>query len=387
MKIAIPKEIREHETRVAASPAMVKKLADIGVVVAIEAGAGASAATTDEAFAQAGATIADSAEAALSEADVVLKVARPMTAEEGTDEMALLPQGSVLVGLLAPLEHREQVAAYAARNLTAFAMELVPRITRAQSMDALSSQSNLAGYKAVLDAAAVFGKLFPMMMTAAGTIAPAKVLVLGAGVAGLQAIATARRLGAVVSAFDVRPAVKEEVESLGAKFIEVEDESTEAASAETAAGYAREMSEDYLHRQRTVIHDTLKRHDIAICTALIPGRPAPTLITAEMVEDMKPGSVIVDLASEAGGNCELSEHTKVVKRHGVTIVGYANVPGRVAVDASALYARNLLNFLTPMIDPESVALKIDWDDEVIAGACITRERRVVHPMLSDGGGS
>jgi NAD(P) transhydrogenase subunit alpha len=385
MKVAIPKEIREHETRVAASPAMVKKLTDIGVVVAIESGAGGGAKTTDEAFAEAGATIADSAEAAFSDADVVLKVVRPMTGEEGTDEMALLQQGSVLIGLLAPLDHRDQVADYAARNVTAFAMELIPRISRAQSMDVLSSQSNLAGYKAVIDAAAVFGKLFPMMMTAAGTIAPAKVMVLGAGVAGLQAVATARRLGAVVSAFDVRPAVKEEVESLGAKFIEVEDAGAE--SAETAAGYAREMSEDYLRRQRAVIHDTLKRHDIAICTALIPGRPAPTLIPAAMVEDMKPGSVIVDLASEAGGNCELSEHGKVVVRHGVTILGHANVPGRVAVDASALYARNLLNFLTPMIDPESLALKIDWDDEVIAGACITRDGEVVHPMLTDGEGS
>jgi NAD(P) transhydrogenase subunit alpha len=385
MKVAIPKEIREHETRVAASPAMVKKLTDIGVVVAIESGAGGGAKTTDEAFAEAGATIADSAEAAFSDADVVLKVVRPMTGEEGTDEMALLQQGSVLIGLLAPLDHRDQVADYAARNVTAFAMELIPRISRAQSMDVLSSQSNLAGYKAVIDAAAVFGKLFPMMMTAAGTIAPAKVMVLGAGVAGLQAVATARRLGAVVSAFDVRPAVKEEVESLGAKFIEVEDAGAE--SAETAAGYAREMSEDYLRRQRAVIHDTLKRHDIAICTALIPGRPAPTLIPAAMVEDMKPGSVIVDLASEAGGNCELSEHGKVVVRNGVTILGHANVPGRVAVDASALYARNLLNFLTPMIDPESLALKIDWDDEVIAGACITRDGEVVHPMLTDGEGS
>jgi NAD(P) transhydrogenase subunit alpha len=339
---------------------------------------------TDKALQEAGATIADGVEATLKGADLVLKVARPMSADEGTDEMALLPDGAMLIGLLAPLQHTDQVGAYAGKNITAFAMELVPRISRAQSMDALSSQSNLAGYKAVLDAAGNFGKVMPMMMTAAGTIAPAKCLVLGAGVAGLQAIATAKRLGAVVSAFDVRPVVKEQVESLGAKFVEVESE--DAADAETAGGYAKEMSEDYKRRQSELIHETLKSQDIAICTALIPGRPAPTLITAAMVKDMKPGSVIVDLATETGGNCELSEHGMVVEKHGVTIVGYANVPGRVAVDASALYARNLLNFLTPMIDAETKSLKIDWDDEVIAGACVTRDGKVVHPLLTEGAG-
>ena len=256
--------------------------------------------------------------------------------------MARLAGGPVLVALLSPLQHREQVRDYAARGVTAFAMELVPRISRAQGMDALSSQSNLAGYKAVLDAAAEFGKVIPMMMTAAGAIAPAKALVLGAGVAGLQAVATARRLGAVVSAFDVRPAVKEQVESLGAKFVEVVDE--DADKAETSGGYAREMGEDYRRRQSALIHETLKSHDIAICTALIPGRPAPTLITAAMVEDMKPGSVIVDLATETGGNCELSRHGEVVRANGVTIVGHANVPSRVAVDASALYARKPFQF-------------------------------------------
>ncbi len=384
MKIAIPTEIREHETRVAASPQMIKKLVDMGIEVAVQAGAGAGSAMTDAALKEAGATIADGVEATLNGADLVLKVARPMTADEGTDETAQLSEGSILIGLLAPLQHKEQVAAYAAKNITAFAMELVPRISRAQSMDALSSQSNLAGYKAVLDAAANFGKVMPMMMTAAGTIVPAKTLVLGAGVAGLQAIATAKRLGSVVSAFDVRPVVKEQVESLGAKFVEVENE--EAEDAETAGGYAKEMSEDYQRRQSELIHETLKSQDIAICTALIPGRPAPTLITEAMVKDMKPGSVIVDLATETGGNCELSEHGKVVEKHGVTIVGYANVPGRVAVDASALYARNLLNFLTPMIDTETKSLKIDWDDEVIAGACVTRAGKIVHPMLTEGGG-
>ena len=385
MKIAIPKERREGERRVAASPQAVGKFAALGVEVTVEAGAGEASAIGDAAFAEAGATVAATADETWDGADAVLKVARPMTAEEGEDEMARLASGQVLVALLAPLQHRDRVRDYAARGVTAFAMELVPRISRAQGMDALSSQGNLAGYKAVLDAAAEFGKVIPMMMTAAGTIAPAKVLVLGAGVAGLQAVATARRLGAVVSAFDVRPAVKEQVESLGAKFIEVPDE--EAEKAETAGGYAREMGEDYRRRQGELIHETLKSHDIAICTALIPGRPAPTLIEASMVADMKPGSVIVDLATESGGNCELSRHGEVVRENGVAIVGHANVPSRVAVDASALYARNLFNFVSPMIDGAAGSLKIDWEDEVVAGACVTRDGAVVHPMLTDGEGT
>ena len=382
MKVAIPKEIRENETRVAASPAMVKKLVELDLEVVVQSGAGLAASTPDEAFVEAGADIATDAAATYDGADLVLKVARPMTANEGTDEMALLPSGATLVGLLAPLQHRDQVAAYAAGDVTAFAMELIPRISRAQSMDALSSQSNLAGYKAVLDAANEFGRIFPMMMTAAGTVVPAKVLVLGAGVAGLQAIATAKRLGAVVSAFDVRPAVKEQVESLGGKFIEVADE--DAESAESAGGYATEMSEDYQRRQSELIHETLKSQDIAICTALIPGRTAPTLITELMVSGMKPGSVIVDLATETGGNCELSEHGKVVVKKDVSIVGHANVPGRVPVDASALYARNLLNFLSPMINTESKSLAIDWEDEVNTGACLTRDGKVLHPLLTGG---
>ena len=382
MKVAIPKEIRENETRVAASPAMAKKLVELGLQVVVQSGAGLAASTPDEAFVEAGADIATDAAATYDGADLVLKVARPMTADEGTDEMALLPSGTTLVGLLAPLQHRDQVAAYAAGDVTAFAMELIPRISRAQSMDALSSQSNLAGYKAVLDAANEFGRIFPMMMTAAGTVVPAKVLVLGAGVAGLQAIATAKRLGAVVSAFDVRPAVKEQVESLGGKFIEVADE--DAEGAESAGGYATEMSEAYQRRQGELIHETLKSQDIAICTALIPGRAAPTLITELMVGGMKPGSVIVDLATETGGNCELSEHGKVVVKKDVSIVGHANVPGRVPVDASALYARNLLNFLSPMIDAESKSLAIDWEDEVNTGACLTRDGKVLHPLLTGG---
>jgi NAD(P) transhydrogenase subunit alpha len=282
--------------------------------------------------------------------------------------------------LLQPLYQRAQVEDYAKRGFTAFAMELVPRISRAQSMDALSSQSNVAGYKAVLDAAGSFGRMLPMMMTAAGTIPAAKVVVFGAGVAGLQAIATARRLGALVSAFDVRPAVKEQVESLGATFIEVKSEET--AAAETKGGYAREMSADYQRRQREVIHETLKKQDIAITTALIPGKPAPKLIGAEMVRDMKPGSVIVDLAAEAGGNCELSEPGKIVVKHGVTIIAHTNYAARVPTDCSILYARNLYNFVAPMVDKETKSLKIDFNDEVFKGALLTRDGQVVNAALS-----
>jgi len=385
MKIAVPKEVRADEPRVAASPDMVKKLVGMGMEVAVQQGAGKGANMPDAAFREVGASITRTAKTTYADADVILKVRRPQTKDEGSDELELMPEGAVLIGMLAPLLYRDQVETYAKHNLTAFAMELVPRISRAQSMDALSSQSNLAGYKAVVDAASDIAKAMPMMMTAAGTVAPAKVLILGAGVAGLQAIATARRLGAVVVAFDVRPAVKEQVESLGAKFIEVESE--EAKSAETAGGYAREMSEDYQRRQRELIHNTVKNQDIVITTALIPGKPAPVLITEDMVKAMRPGSVIVDLAVEAGGNCPLSELGKTVVKHDVRIIGPANLPGRVAVDASSLYARNLLNFLTPMIDQEKKGLAINWDDEVIKGAVLTRDRKVVNPALTEGGGS
>ncbi|MCH9051100.1 MAG: NAD(P) transhydrogenase subunit alpha [Proteobacteria bacterium] len=321
--------------------------------------------------------MADDEAGALGDADIVLKVQRPLFGDGGEpDELSLMKQGCLLIGLLAPLANRADADAYARQGVTAFAMELLPRITRAQSMDALSSQSNLAGYRAVIDAAYEFGRAFPMMMTAAGTVAPARVVVFGAGVAGLQAIATAKRLGAIVSAFDVRAAVKEQVESLGATFIEVAPE--EGEEGETAAGYAREMGEEYQRRQAKVIRETLEKQDIVICTALIPGRPAPVLITEEMVKGMKPGSVIVDLAVEAGGNCEGSEMGEVVKKHGVTIVGHANVPSRIAIDSSALYARNLLNFVTPLIDEETKGLAIDWDDEIIKGALLTRDGKVVH---------
>jgi H+-translocating NAD(P) transhydrogenase subunit alpha len=258
-------------------------------------------------------------------------------------------------------------------------MEFMPRITRAQAMDVLSSQANLAGYRAVIDAAAEFGRAFPMMMTAAGTVAPARVFVMGAGVAGLQAIATARRLGAIVSATDVRPAAKEQVTSLGASFIAVEDE--EFRQAETAAGYAKPMSPEYQKKQAALVAETIRKQDVVITTALIPGRPAPVLVSEEMVRSMKPGSIVVDLAVEQGGNCPLSEAGRVVVKHGVKIVGHLNVPSRIAVDSSALYARNLLNFLTPLIDKETRTLKIDWDDEIIKGTALTRDGQVVHPSL------
>jgi NAD(P) transhydrogenase subunit alpha len=386
MKIAIPKERRADEARVAATPDSVKKLIGLGAEVIVETGAGAGASIPDAAFTEVGATIATDEAAALADADIVLKVQRPMTeAEGGPDELALMKKGSMLIGNLAPFAHQDQVKAYASHGVNAFAMEFLPRITRAQTMDVLSSQANLAGYKAVVDAASQFGRAFPMMMTAAGTVPAARVLILGAGVAGLQAIATAKRLGGIVSAFDVRPAVKEEVQSLGATFIEVESPETE--TAETAGGYAREMGEEYKRKQAEKIHETLKKQDIAICTALIPGKPAPVLITEEMVRDMKPGSIIVDLAVEAGGNCPLSEAGRVVTKHGVTIMGFLNLPARLAAASSSLYARNLVSFLTPLIDEESKQLKIDWEDEIVKGTGLTRDGAVVNPALTGGGES
>ena len=379
MRIAIPKERRAEEARVAASPDTVKKFVGMGFDVVVETGAGEGASLLDADFTAAGATIAASEEDALKDADIVLKVQRPLTAEEGLDELALFKPGAILIAHLSALQNKAQVEAFAKAKVTAFAMELVPRISRAQNMDVLSSQSNLAGYKAVLDAAAVYGRAFPMMMTAAGTVPPARVLILGAGVAGLQAIATAKRMGAVVYASDVRPAVKEQVESLGGKFVEVEADS---ADAETKGGYAKEMSEDYKRRQAEKVAETLRKTDIAITTALIPGKPAPVLISEEMVKTMRKGSVIVDLAVEAGGNCPLSEFGKTVVKHGVTLVGHANVPSRLAADSSLLFAKNLLNFLNLSYDKESKGLKINWDDEIIKGTALTRDGQVIHPALT-----
>jgi NAD(P) transhydrogenase subunit alpha len=381
MRIGIPKERRPNEARVAVSPDTVKKLVALGAEVMIETGAGASSAVPDGAYAAAGARIAVDEAECLKDADVVLKVQRPLSAAEGgPDELALMKSGAMLIGILAPYAAKDQVAAYAAQGVNAFAMEFLPRITRAQTMDVLSSQANLAGYRAVIEAAAVFGRAFPMMMTAAGTVAAARVMVMGAGVAGLQAIATARRLGAVVSATDVRPAAKEQVQSLGATFVAVEDE--EFKQAETAGGYAKEMSDAYKAKQAALTAETIKKQDIVITTALIPGRPAPVLVSEEMVKSMKPGSVVVDLAVEQGGNCPLSEPGKIVVKHGVTLVGLLNIPSRIAVDSSALYARNLLAFLTPLVDKETKALKINWDDEIIKATALTRDGKIVHPAFA-----
>ncbi|MEQ8346073.1 MAG: Re/Si-specific NAD(P)(+) transhydrogenase subunit alpha [Sneathiellaceae bacterium] len=383
MKIAVLRERRSGERRVAVSPETVKKFRALNVDVAVEQGAGLGASYTDAEFTAAGARIAASPQDALDGADLLLKVQRPVGPGEGEeaagDEMSLLRPGLNLVGTLNPMQNREQVQAYAQAGVNAFAMEFMPRISRAQSMDVLSSQSNLAGYKAVLDAAQEFGRAFPMMMTAAGTVAPAKVFVMGAGVAGLQAIATARRLGAIVSATDVRPATKEQVESLGAKFIMVEDE--ESAAAETAAGYAKEMSEAYRQKQAALVAEHVRKMDIVITTALIPGRPAPRLVSQEMVESMRPGAVLVDLAVESGGNVALSRPGEVVEHNGVRIVGHRNVASRVAVDASQLYAKNLYNFLVPHIDKETGALKLDPADETVTGTQLTRDGAVVHPQL------
>jgi NAD(P) transhydrogenase subunit alpha len=379
MKIAIPKERRAHEARVAASPETVKKMVALGCEVVVEKGAGAGAAIVDQAYEDAGAKLAATAKATIGGADVVLKVQAPQVGGKD-DEIGLFAKGTVLIAHLDALRAKDEIAALAKAGVTAFAMDLMPRVTRAQSMDVLSSQANLAGYKAVLDGAAEFGKAFPMMMTAAGRINPANVLVMGAGVAGLQAIATARRLGAIVHATDVRPAAKEQVESLGGKFVAVEDD--EFRQAETAGGYAKEMSDAYKEKQAALIAETIPKMDLVITTAAIPGRPAPKLVSEDMVKSMKPGSVIVDLAVETGGNCALTQAGKVVTKHGVKIVGYYNVPSRLAVDTSQLYARNVLNFLTLLIDKETKELSIDMEDELIKGTLVTRDGAVVHPALA-----
>ena len=360
MNIGISKERAKYERRVAASPETVKKLIALGVDVLVEADAGAGCHIADQQFSDAGAKIVPDA-AAVFAADIVLKVKRPDEAE-----MALLHAGQVLVGQLDPFMNKEQVAAYAGKKVASFALELLPRSTRGQAMDVLSSQANLAGYKAVLDALEHYARVMPMMMTAAGTVTAAKVFVMGAGVAGLQAIATARRLGAVVTATDVRPAAKEEIASLGAKFVGFIPE-----GAATAGGYARALTEEEQAKQKEVIAGHIKNQDIVITTALIPGRKAPVLVDEAMVTSMRPGSVIVDLAVETGGNVAGSKLAKVVDKNGVKIVGNPNVPARLAPAASLLYARNLLNFVTLLIDKETKALAIDRDDELIRGTQLT----------------
>ncbi len=371
MKIAILKEHQAFEKRVAATPETVRKLKAMNIDVVVEKDAGFEASYTDAAYIEAGAVIANDSKAATSDADIILKVVRP------TDEIANMKRGAKLIGMLAPYNNKDAIKTYADKGVDAFSLELVPRITRAQSMDVLSSQSNLAGYRAVIDAAAEFGRAFPMMMTAAGTVAPARVLVMGAGVAGLQAIATAKRLGAVVSATDVRMAAKEQVQSLGGTFVMVEDEETK--QAETSGGYAKEMSDAYKAKQAALIADTIKKQDIVICTALIPGRQAPRLVSDVMLKTMKQGSVVIDLAAEQGGNCEGSVHGKTVQAHGVKIVSPANIASSVAVDASALYAKNVLQFLSLIVDAKTGQLAINWEDEIIKATALTKDGAVIHP--------
>jgi NAD(P) transhydrogenase subunit alpha len=365
---------REGEARVATSADGVKKLMALGLEVRIEAGAGVGAAIGDGDYEAAGAKIVGEARSLLGGADIVLSVRGP---QDG--DAAAMREGSILVGLLNPHRKSALLDALAKAKVTAFAMEYVPRITRAQAMDALSSQANLAGYRSVIEAAEAYGRVLPMMMTPAGTIAPAKVFVMGAGVAGLQAIATARRLGAVVTATDVRPAAREQVESLGAKFVAVQDE--EFKAAETAGGYAKEMSAAYQEKQAALVSDHIRRQDIVITTALIPGRPAPRLVSAAQVATMRPGSVIMDLAAEQGGNVEGAKHGETVEIGGVKIVGIANMPGRVAADASALYARNLTAFTALLVDKEG-AIVGDFDDEILKAAMVTRAGAITHPVLA-----
>jgi len=372
MKIAVLKESDADEARVAATPDTVKAYVATGAKVSVQAGAGAGSNISDDAYKEAGAKIETSATATLKSADIVLKVRRP-----SATELRNIKKGAVVVAIMEPFGDAAGLKPFATKGVTTFAMELMPRITRAQSMDVLSSQSNLAGYKAVIDAAANFNRAFPMMMTAAGTVPPTRVFVMGAGVAGLQAIATARRLGAIVSATDVRRAAGEQVESLGAKFVMVDAHE----DLETEGGYAREMSEDYKRKQAELVAATVGKNDIVICTALIPGKPAPTLVTKEMVETMKPGSIIVDLAVERGGNCPLSKPGKVVDHGGVKIMGHVNLAGRLAGNASLLYAKNLKNFLDVIIDAETGKLAIDWKDEIITATALTRDGELVNPVL------
>src|SRR3954465_5035760 len=371
MRIAVAREVDGNESRVAATPETVKKMRGLGAEVCVEPGAGTQSGIPDSEFAAAGAMVVSDA---VKDADVVLKVRRPTASE-----LAVYTKGALVIAIMDPYGHEAAIKAMAKAGIVAFAMELMPRITRAQSMDVLSSQANLAGYRAVIDAAAEFGRGLPMMMTAAGTVPAARVFIMGAGVAGLQAIATARRLGAIVTATDVRPAAKEQVESLGAKFIAVEDE--EFKQAETAAGYAKEMSRDYQAKQAALVAEHIKKQDIVITTALIPGRPAPRLISADMVRSMRPGSIVVDLAVERGGNVEGAQAGGVADVNGVKIVGYNNVAGRLAASASSLYAKNLLNFLDILIDKKEKKLAVNWDDEIVKATALTKDGAIVHPAF------
>lgn len=373
MKLAVLKERRNGETRVAATPETVKKYIGMGLEVSVEQGAGLASGITDAAFAEAGAALAASAAEALAGAGIVLKVRAPTD-----EEFAAIDKGALLIGTLAA--DAEAAGRYAGAGIEACSMELLPRITRAQSMDVLSSQANLAGYRAVIEGAGAYDKGFPMMMTAAGTVPAANAFIMGAGVAGLQAIATARRLGGRVSATDVRPAAKEEIKSLGASFVGYEDE--ESKAAQTAGGYAKQLSAEFYAKQAEVVAAHIAKQDVVVCTALVQGRKAPTLVTAAMVASMKPGSVIVDIAADAGGNCALTQPGEmVVTENGVKILGFTNWPGRLPAAASALYARNLLTFLSTFWDKEAKAPKLPEEDEIVKGVTLTRGGAVVHPLM------
>ncbi len=379
MRIAVLDESGQGEPRVAASPETVKKYKSLGATVTVQKGAGVQSGIVDAEFEAAGATIAGKAVEALKDADILLKVKRPTEAEAKA-----LKRGALAIAIMDPYGNEAALKPLADAGVSAFAMEFMPRITRAQVMDVLSSQANLAGYRAVVDGAGLYGRALPMMMTAAGTVPAAKIFIMGVGVAGLQAIATARRLGAVVTATDVRPATKEQVESLGAKFLAVEDD--EFRQAQTAGGYAKEMSKEYQAKQAELTASHIAKQDIVITTALIPGRPAPKLVSADMVASMKPGSVLVDLAVERGGNVEGAKLGEVVTTaNGVKIAGYANMPGRMAATASSLYAKNLYAFVETMIDKSAKALAVNFDDELVKATLLTRDGAIVHPNFANKG--
>lgn len=376
MKIAIVKETAKLEKRVAATPDIVKKYIDLGFEVGFEKNAGVNSYYSDESYISAGAKVYNNIEDLISDSDIILKVNNVYNGGEGADNIELYKKNKIIIGFLKPLQNIEQIKDLVKKNINAFSVELIPRISRAQSMDALSSQSNLAGYKSVINSVNEFSRAIPMMMTAAGTIAPAKVLVLGAGVAGLQAIATAKRLGGIVSAFDVRTAVKEQVESLGAKFIEVSLKEDKQGNNETESGYAREMSDEYKTKQKELLENHIKNQDIVITTALIPGKKAPELISKEMVKSMKTGSIIMDLAAEAGGNCSFTKANETIIEEGIKIIGPTDLPSQIPQDASNLYAKNLLNFIKLIVKEKE--LNIDWDDEIIKKSCVSNNGKIMN---------
>ncbi len=372
--IAVPIE-GDNETRTAISPETVKKYVALGADVRVQSGAGLASSILDEAYEEMGASVCATLQETIGDADIILKVNRP-----SMEDIGAMKEGAIVAAMLDPFDDDKSVLeALAAKKIRSFSMEFMPRITRAQSMDVLSSQSNLAGYKAVIDSASHFSRALPMMMTAAGTVPAARVFIMGVGVAGLQAVATARRLGAIVTATDVRPAAKEQVESLGGKFIAVENE--EFKEAETAGGYAKEMSDDYKRQQAELVSEHIKNQDIVITTALIPGRPAPKLVSADMVHSMKPGSIIYDMAVERGGNCELAKPGEIVNENGVFVLGPLNIPGALAGNATSLYAKNLANFLALFVTKDE-GIQIDFEDEIIQGTLITNEGKIVHPRLT-----